>query len=255
MFQSLIISGSDPATRLEKALTILPFEIPVDYINSLINVGITKHPDIYYLTSETSIGIKEIRELESKISLRPVLATHKIALIADAEKLTTEAQNALLKTLEEPPDYVNLILLVKDADLLLSTITSRCQIINLAVKNKEFSKQEFQELEILFEELIKNRVGERLEKTAELAKTREDALKFIENSLMFWRQILLNKYNKTSDINNSALQNQLSSSQILTIIKSTRETQILLQKNINPRLTLDNLLLQWPENNNLLTKL
>lgn len=235
LFQSLIISGSDSATRLQKALSLLPFELLKDWQDSLINNGVNKHPDIYYLTTETSIGIKEIRELESKIFLRPVMASYKIVIINDAQNLTTDAQNALLKTLEEPPDYVFIILLVKDADLLLPTIISRCQIINLAVKNKEFSEKEFADQISLFNQLIQSRVGERLEKTAELGKTREDALLFIENSLMFWRQILLSP----------ALRNQLTSSQILSIIKSTQHTQSLLQKNINPRLALDNLLLSW----------
>lgn len=245
LFPSLIISGSDGKERLKKALSLLPFDLFENWQECLIDEGISKHPDIYCLTAVTSLGIKEIRDLESKISLRPMMASHKIVVINDAEKLTIEAQNALLKTLEEPPDYVIFMLLAKDAYLLLPTIISRCQIINLAVKNKEFSKQEFQNKILLFDQLLQNRVGERLEKTAELAKTREDALSFLENSLSFWRQMLLNKYNNTINNQYPALQENLTAQQILSILKSTQSTQSLLLKNVNPRLALDNLLLIW----------
>jgi DNA polymerase III delta prime subunit len=233
MFQSIIISGSDPTTRLEKALSLLPFEIPKDWKDCLISDGITKHPDIYYITTDTSIGIKEIRELENKISLRPAVSSHKVIIIKDAEKLTTEAQNALLKTLEEPPDYVSILLLTKEADLLLPTIICRCRIINLSFKPQIIIEKDFEEQAKLFNQLLNSRVGERLEKTAELAKTREDAFLFIEQSLSFWHQLLLNKYNNS----------ELTSSQIISILKATQQAQSLLQKNINPRLVLDNLLM------------
>ena len=63
-------------------------------------------PDIITIThSKNSIGVEEIRRMRADLQIKPYSSPHKIYLIPDAEKLTVQAQNALLKTLEEPPEY------------------------------------------------------------------------------------------------------------------------------------------------------
>lgn len=86
------------------------------------------HPDIIYVSHEkdTSIGVDEIREqIMDTVDIRPYSSAYKVYVIPDAEKLTVQAQNALLKTLEEPPEYVVIILLASDEKQLLDTIRSR----------------------------------------------------------------------------------------------------------------------------------
>ncbi len=93
------------------------------------------HPDIVTVQHEkpTSFGVKEIRQgLVDDIAIRPYQADRKVYLIPDASLLTTEAQNAVLKTLEEPPSYAVMILLADNREVLLPTILSRC--VSLAVK-------------------------------------------------------------------------------------------------------------------------
>ena len=77
------------------------------------------------------MSIDTIREVERFLFLTPVESNYKVALIKDFEKASLNAGNALLKTLEEPPAYGRLILLASDPDLLLPTIVSRSQQINL----------------------------------------------------------------------------------------------------------------------------
>ncbi len=92
------------------------------------------HPDVIYVTHEkpNSIGIDDIREqLIGDISIRPYESRYKIYIVDDASKLTLQAQNALLKTIEEPPAYAVIILLADNPDILLPTITSRCVRLNL----------------------------------------------------------------------------------------------------------------------------
>lgn len=90
------------------------------------------HPD--YLTVErqekkTLIGIEQItRELEPWLSNKPYRAKHRVAVIKEAHLLSSTAANALLKTLEEPPEFA-VIILVSDENNLLETIVSRCQQI------------------------------------------------------------------------------------------------------------------------------
>lgn len=92
------------------------------------------HPDIINVTHEkpNSIGIDEIREqLINDVGIKPYESPYKIYIVNDAHKLTLQAQNALLKTIEEPPAYAIILLLADNPDALLPTITSRCVILSL----------------------------------------------------------------------------------------------------------------------------
>ncbi len=92
------------------------------------------HPDIINITHEkpNSIGIDEIRDqLINDVGIKPYESPYKIYIVNDADKLTLQAQNALLKTIEEPPAYAVVMLLADDPDALLPTITSRCVILSL----------------------------------------------------------------------------------------------------------------------------
>ena len=93
------------------------------------------HPDIIHITHEkpNSIGIEDIRsQLIDDVAIKPYCSSYKIYIISEAEKLTLQAQNALLKTIEEPPAYAVILLLTNNMDALLPTITSRC--VKLALR-------------------------------------------------------------------------------------------------------------------------
>jgi len=92
------------------------------------------HPDLHLVEPETASGrlsIGQVRELGRRLSLTPSLGRHRVAILSGFEQATPSAANALLKTLEEPPPYVVLLLLAPDTDSLLPTIVSRCQVIPL----------------------------------------------------------------------------------------------------------------------------
>lgn len=87
------------------------------------------HPDFHRLRSDGSqIGIDEVRELQQALSYEPYMAQFKVALIEDAEKMTTQAANALLKFLEEPVGDAVIILTTNNLSGILPTIVSRCQV-------------------------------------------------------------------------------------------------------------------------------
>ena len=92
------------------------------------------HPDIIYVKHEkpNTISIDEIREqLINDVMIKPYSSPYKIYIIDEAQKLTLQAQNALLKTIEEPPAYAVVMLLADNPDALLPTISSRCVQLNL----------------------------------------------------------------------------------------------------------------------------
>ena len=91
------------------------------------------HPDIRRVTHEkASISVDDIRlQLNNDILVKPYSRPYKVYIIDEAEKMTEQAQNAMLKTIEEPPEYAVIILLAVNAKLLLPTILSRCILLNV----------------------------------------------------------------------------------------------------------------------------
>lgn len=90
------------------------------------------HPDIITLTHEKpgSIGVDDIRHgLRDDVVIRPYESNRKIYIIPEGEKMTPAAQNALLKTLEEPPSYIVIIILTNNLNAFLPTIISRCIVL------------------------------------------------------------------------------------------------------------------------------
>ena len=94
------------------------------------------HPDIIMVTHEKpgTITIDEIRDqVIHDVDIRPYYSPYKIYIIADADLMTPQAQNALLKTIEEPPEYAVIMLLTNNIGGLLPTIQSRCVRLDLKV--------------------------------------------------------------------------------------------------------------------------
>jgi DNA polymerase-3 subunit delta' len=92
------------------------------------------HPDVIYVTHEKagSIGVDEVRkQVVNDVSIKPYSSAYKVYIIDEAEKMTQGAQNALLKTIEEPPEYVVLIFITNNAESFLPTILSRCVTLKL----------------------------------------------------------------------------------------------------------------------------
>lgn len=106
------------------ALKILNKDKDVDYVD-IIN----------YRPSKASMGVDEVREIIEEVSKRPYEGDKKVIIIHEGSKLTVQAQNALLKTIEEPPEGVYIILLAESLETLLDTIKSRCQVYKLTPLN------------------------------------------------------------------------------------------------------------------------
>lgn len=89
------------------------------------------NPDCHIInTEEASIGVDLIREIQADVAIKPMYSRRKVYVIEDAVKMTDQAQNCLLKTFEEPPSYVVVILLTTNYESLLETIRSRAQRLN-----------------------------------------------------------------------------------------------------------------------------
>lgn len=92
------------------------------------------HPDIIRVLHDkpATIGVEDIRTgINNDILIKPYSSEYKVYIINEAEKMTVQAQNALLKTLEEPPAYAVIILLTSNLEMMLPTILSRCVVLNM----------------------------------------------------------------------------------------------------------------------------
>lgn len=87
------------------------------------------HPDVIWVTHEKpgSIGVDDIRlQINDTVYIKPYSSSYKIYMVDEAEKMTVQAQNALLKTIEEPPSYAVIILMTTNQEAFLPTVLSRC---------------------------------------------------------------------------------------------------------------------------------
>jgi len=100
---------------------------PCNKCKACIEMDNLNNPDFFIIEpDENSIKIEQIRDINKKILEKPIVSTKKVYIINDGELMTREAQNSLLKTLEEPPEYVVIILISSNDNMFLNTIKSRC---------------------------------------------------------------------------------------------------------------------------------
>lgn len=123
---------------------------------SCIEFDTDNNPDFKIIEPDgNSLKIEQIREFQSKVAEKPIISNKKVYIINDSDKMTTEAQNCLLKTLEEPPEFVTIILIGSNENAFLSTIKSRCMILH-------FNKIQDDEIKRFLEENYQNKVNSKI---------------------------------------------------------------------------------------------
>lgn len=110
------------------------------------------HPDIIFITHEkpNTISVDDIRsQINGDVAIKPYSSPRKIYIMNEGEKMTVQAQNALLKTLEEPPEYAVILILTTNANSLLPTILSRCVVLNMKpVRDEQIKRFLMESMEI-----------------------------------------------------------------------------------------------------------
>ncbi len=113
-----------------------------DKCKSCVEFNSGNNPDFKMIEPDgKTIKIEQIREMQTKVAEKPVNSGKKIYIIDDADLMTKEAQNCLLKTLEEPPEYIVIILIVSNENRVLTTIKSRCMKMHFEkISDEEIKK-------------------------------------------------------------------------------------------------------------------
>lgn len=131
------------AKEFAKAILCSSTTKPCDKCKSCIEFETSNNPDFKMVNPNgNNIKIEQIRELTKVVYEKPIVSNRKVYIINDSDFMTKEAQNSLLKTLEEPPEYVTIILVASNENQFLPTIKSRCTKIY-------FNKLQDEELKLI----------------------------------------------------------------------------------------------------------
>jgi len=220
--QTIILSTNNSSLELDRVAEAISPLLPDDFQFTSYN------PDIKEIArTKSSIGIADIQPLISWNGQKPFQGEHKLGIIYDAERLTPEAQNSLLKTLEEPTPGTLICLVTRNANALLSTVLSRSQIIHVESTQTEDVASESRQLarDFLTADLITRSLM--IAKLADAEESREEAAKFVlalTRTLVSQRQSYsLAKLNQYLDICRLAYQGLKAG----TNIKLTLETIVI----------------------------
>jgi DNA polymerase-3 subunit delta' len=280
-------------TALALARAIHCTEVVDDYCGRCVNCARIidrNHPDVRFiepLAGKKEISIQQIRELERELKYRSFTGKRKIAIIDPAVLMNLTAQNALLKTLEEPPEDSLIILIAPNAGGLLATIRSRCLPLSFAplqraqvatflrsqyaVKSEDaeflaamsmgsigaatkLDKDELIEQRRVWTDVLNSlKAGDyqaAMSAAELLAESRDEALRFLKWAESWYRDLLIHRVtNDSAELLNLDLRQEIERQgvdtqvgRILASIESTVGASAAIQRNLNRRMVLEQLL-------------
>ena len=223
------------------------------------------NPDFYEIIPDgNNIKIEQIREMQKKVVEQPIISKNKVYIIDNADLMTREAQNCLLKTLEEPPEFVTIILIGSNESNFLSTIKSRCTILRFEniepSKIEKYLKEKFsiQEVPKSIIEAANGSIGK-----AELLKDKQELYIAIDTVLENIEKMDLIDTLKNADIIYKSQEDKIDILEYINIIlfrKSRQNAKYLnciniiedtkkrLNANSNYNMTIDNMIMTiWEE--------
>jgi DNA polymerase-3 subunit delta' len=252
------------------------------------------HPDLIYSQLDPNSGtlrIEEVRAVMQRIALKPYEARFRIAILHDFDRARPTAQDALLKTLEEPPPHAVLMLLAQSTENVLPTIISRCQNLHLrpvatetvrtvlierfsadpdqatllaqlsagrmgwaisALQNPDTLDQRTQALDLLEACLKMDRAG-RFGAAEDLSKDKASLAALLELWQTYWRDLLLKTEgspvkpcNQDRAVAIEQLAYSLTPEDALKALRATQTMLGYLNLNVNPRLALEVMFLDYP---------
>lgn len=207
-----------------------------NYIKGFIDERHVSSFDVNQISPEGSIGIEIVRKLQETIFLKPFRGEEKIVVIEHAENLTIEAQNALLKLLEEPPLFVYIILCTPTEDAFLPTVLSRCKTIKLDQLQPSTPEIDETRIEAHLSVILRGTPGEKLALAEILAQDKENLSAWFEAITRSSRQRMLEEKNDTQ--------------QYVSLLHALQESyKTFTTTNVSPRTILEHTFLKLIHNN------
>lgn len=297
------VGKSALALDVARALNCIGEDPPCGACRQCTRISASLHPDVRVIGVEedgqgrarTLISIEQVREVQKEASLKPYEGAFRVFVIDGVDRLSDEAANSLLKTLEEPPEQVVLVLLASDADAVLPTILSRCRRLDLRPVSVDtiadhlvkalgvddaradevarlpggkigWAIQAAQEPALLerladrldvIERTVLSGLEPRFEYAAQLAgrfaQSRADVLDELGLWLGWWRDVMVVCEGKPELVWHSSrrpsleeVATGLDAAQSAVAVRAVERTIGLLERNVNPRLAVEELMLTVP---------
>lgn len=184
------ISGIGKRLIAKKFAKMILCQNEIKYCNkckSCIEFDSNNNPDFLFIEPDNgNIKIDQIRDMQKEVAEKPIISNNKVCIINDADLMTTEAQNCLLKTLEEPPAYMTIILVGTNESNFLATIKSRCTLVYFEkikdedIKNYLDSKYSGQDISKNLIEIADGSIGKAIN-LKDKSETYESIKSIIEN--------------------------------------------------------------------------
>lgn len=243
---------------------------PCGECKSCLELENDNNPDFNIIKPDGKIKIDQIRQMLEKVYEKPIISDKKVYIIDDAETMTVEAQNCLLKTLEEPPEYIVIILITSNESNLINTIKSRCLKLTFnPLENSEIKQYlekylDFQNVSETMLEIFEGSIGKALK-----VKEKQELYNNIEATLRnFSCESVIDLINNASEIYKGkenineileyfniyflkkAKEEYNNASKYVKAIEIVEDTKKRLVYNSNYDMTIDNLLINiWEELN------
>ena len=255
------------ATEFAKMILCLDDNKYCNHCKSCIEFNTNNNPDFVLISPDgNNIKIEQIRDIQKRIQEKPIISEKKVYIIDNADLMTTEAQNCLLKTLEEPPEFAVIILIGSNSNTFLPTIKSRCTIMNFnKISDEEMTKylREKCDVKNIDQNMLymyQGSIGKALElkeKQEEYKNieniinniNRYDLIDFINNAEILYKS--KEEINDILDYINVILFNKAKDEYLYTnCIQIVENTKKRLKQNANYDMSIDNMLFNiWEEIN------
>jgi len=236
---------------------------PCNKCKSCLELENNNHPDLIQIEPEAgNIKIEKIRQMQEKVLEKPIISDKKVYILKDADHMTKEAGNCLLKTLEEPPSFITMIMTGSNESMFLNTIKSRCMKIAFHKIQDNVLQQYLQNEGINIEQnLIKACEGS-IEKAIRVNEKKEEYEKLVQIFENIEKHKLLDVINKLEflysnkeeiyemlDYINIILQGKiLQYPNYIQYIQAVEQTKKRLRANSNYDMSIDNMLYKiWEE--------
>lgn len=255
------------ATEFAKMILCLEDNKYCNHCKSCIEFDTNNNPDFVLISPDgNNIKIEQIRDIQKRIQEKPIISEKKVYIIDNADLMTTEAQNCLLKTLEEPPEFAVIILIGSNSNTFLPTIKSRCTIMNFnKISDEEMTKylREKCDVKNIDQNMLYMYQGS-IGKALELKEKQEeyknieniinnidryDLIDFINNAEILYKS--KEEINDILDYINVILLNKAKDEYLYTnCIQIVENTKKRLKQNANYDMSIDNMLFNiWEEIN------
>ena len=200
-----------------------------EHINNFLKKEEIDALDISQQVFEKAMGIPDVRNIQKKILLKPFKSKSKAIVIDAPQGITTQAQNSLLKVLEEPPINTFIFIKTSQKETILPTIQSRCTIIELKAEGQVHLENYEVSYNSMLETIFEGRVGDKLKIAQDLASDKEEMVAWLEKMSLFVRSKLLKNPTDTKYIK---------------FLKDLQRTYVVIKStNVSPRTALESLLL------------